>query len=107
MLRMCLTDLVPAFAADCQDEAPLEDDPEVESYHRVMREFTYTFGVQANSLGERQLKELGDLVNACVEMNDDLGNAVSTCFLEHLHQVRALKTLWPYLSAKARAECHA
>ena len=71
-----------------------------------MREFTYSFGNAASSLSAAQLHEIGNLVNAAVEENDCLKNAVATCFLEHLHQIHALKVLWPNLSQKAKAECY-
>jgi len=72
-LREALESLVPSFRADREDDsAGYEGQPE--TFHRVMREFTYWVG---------------------------------TCFLEHLHQVKALKILRPFLSAHARARCHA
>ena len=107
-LRMQLGLLLPSFIVDCYDPEPLppeEDEPE--TFHRVMREFTYSFGKAASSLSSAQLRKIGNLVNDAVGYRDDLENAVATCFLEHLHQVYALKVLWPYLSPKARAECYA
>ncbi len=107
VLRTQLGLLLPSFIADCYDPEPLppeEDEPE--TFHRVMREFTYSFGKAAGSLSPSQLQPIGSLVNAAVSHSDDLENAVATCFLEHLHQVHALKVLWPYLSQKARAECY-
>ena len=106
MLRDRLCDVVPAFLDDWDDDDPLDNEDPV-AFHRVMREFTCSFGKAASSLSETQLRGLGDLINVSVAVTDDLENAVSTCFLEHLHQVHALKPLWPYLSARARAECHA
>jgi len=106
-LRTQLGLLLPPFITDCYDPEPLppeEDEPE--TFHRVMREFTYSFGKAATSLSAVQLRQIGNLVNEAVAHNDDLENAVATCFLEHLHQVSALKALWPYLSQKARAECY-
>jgi hypothetical protein len=108
LLRLQLGLLLPSFIADCEDPNPLppeEDEPE--TFHRVMREFMYSFSNATNSLSPAQLHKIGNLINEAVERNDNLENAVVTCFLEHLHQVRALKVLWPYLSPKARAECYA
>lgn len=107
-LRMQLGLLLPSFIADCEDPNPLpaeEDEPE--TFHRVMREFTYSFGKAANSLTAVSLHKIGNLVNEAVEQDDNLENAVATCFLEHLHQIHALKVLWPYLSPKSRTECYA
>jgi hypothetical protein len=99
--------LLPSVIVDCYDPEPLppeEDKPE--TFHRVMLEFTYSFGKAANSLSSAQLRQIGNLVNEAVDHSDDLENAVATCFLEHLHQIHARKVLWPYLSKKARAECY-
>lgn len=99
--------LLPSFIVDCYDLDPLppeEDEPE--TFHRVLREFTYSFGKAARSLTAAELRQIGDLVNESVVRSDDLENAVATCFLEHLHQIQARDVLWPYLSKKARAECY-
>lgn len=71
-----------------------------------MRDFIYSYSKAANTLSQKQLRQLGKLVSSLVEKNSDLENAVATCFLEHLHQAKGLKLLWPYLSEKARAECY-
>ena len=106
-LRMQLGLLLPSFIDDCYDPEPLppeEDEPE--TFHRVMREFTYSFGKAASSLSSAQLRQIGNLVNEAVYRSDNLENAVATCFLEHLHQIHARKVLWPFLSNKARSECY-
>jgi hypothetical protein len=106
-LRMRLDLLLPSFVVDCYDpEPPPPEEDELETFHRVMREFTYSFGKAADSLSSTQLQQIGNLINEAVGYDDSLENAVATCFLEHLHQIDARKVLWPYLSKKARAECH-
>jgi hypothetical protein len=104
-LKEQLCRLVPTFASDWEDPNPLEEETP-DTFHSVMREFTYSFGKAAHALPEARLKELGSLVDASVEHPGTLENAMATCFLEHLHQVKALKVLWPHLSQRARAECH-
>ena len=106
ILRDRLVECVPEFADDLRAGGPDAGDEDV-TFHRVMHDFTYTFGKCASSLSVDQLSKLATLINACVEIDDVLENAVGTCFLEHLHQVCALKVLHPYLSAKARKDCHA
>lgn len=106
-LRLQLGLLLPAFIVDCYDPAPLppeEDEPE--TFHRVMCEFTYSFGKAASSLSPTKLRQIANLINDAVDRSDNLENAVTTCFLEHLHQIHAHNILWPYLSKKARAECY-
>ena len=99
-----LSRIIPAFASEwAQDYGEAESAP---NFHQVMHTFTYVFGVARPSLSSSELRSVADLVNACVSSNDDLENAVSTCFLEHLHQIEALRALWPYLSERARRECH-
>lgn len=99
--------LLPSFIVDCYDPEPLPpEEEEPETFHRVMREFTYSFGKAACSLSSAELRQIGNLVNETVDQSDDLENAVVTCFLEHLHQIHARKILWPYLSKKARAGCY-
>ena len=105
-LRKYLQVLIPRFFTDHFDPEPLEDDfPD--TFHTVMREFTYTYGVTAHELDNKTLKTLGELFSNICETEDSLSNAVATCFLEHLHQVNGLKPLWPYLTDKARKECYA
>ena len=97
---------MPLFATEWAEEhADKEEWPL--TFHRVMSTFTYAFGVARDSLSAPQIENVGNLVNDCVAIDDDLENAVSTCFLEHLHQIDSLKALWPYLSPRARRECHA
>lgn len=106
-LRIELGRLLPSFIVDCHDPDPLPpEEEEPETFHRVMREFTYSFGKAASSLSPAELRHVGDLVNESVDRSDDLENAVATCFLEHLHQIHAREILWPYLSDRARAECY-
>jgi len=100
-----LSELVPHFATEWAEDRA--DEEWTLTFHRVMRTFTYVFGKARVSLSDAQLKGVANLVNDCVAFDDDIENAVSTCFLEHLHQVNSLKSLWPYLSPKARRECHA
>ena len=44
------------------------------------------------------------LINEAVDAGGDLENAVSTGFLEHLHQIEATKYLLPYLTERAKQE---
>ncbi len=97
-----LSELVPSFATEWEEDREGED--EAPTFHRVMRTFTYSLGVACASLSRAQLKALGQYLSECVAVDDDLENAVSTCLLEHLHQISALDALWPYLSERARRD---
>jgi hypothetical protein len=72
-----------------------------------MLPFAEYFGVARDTLSERQLRNLGRLLNEAVAVDDDLENAVSTCFLEHLRQTGSYKSLAPFLSKQAKDKTHA
>jgi hypothetical protein len=90
----------------------LEDVEEAErdqaaTFHSVMIPFTQYFGGKVDSLATTQLKALGVLVNEAVQLEDGWENAVSTCFLEHLRQIKSYRSLAPYLSTIAKNRTHA
>src|SRR6187401_3138122 len=86
-LRTALISICPAFAADLPDDELEERERDgTATFHFVMQPFTTYFGTGQAALSEKQLKQLADLINRAVENEDDLENAVVTCFLEHLRQ---------------------
>jgi hypothetical protein len=97
------------FAA-LREICPQFGDPEIveevrvskHGFHCVMYHFTEYLGESINALSEQQRSALGDLINESVSVDDDLENAVSTCLLEHLHQIDCLIALSPYLSTTAK-----
>lgn len=98
-----LTEIFPGFAEDCSEE-------EVQSgatLHFVMRDFAPYFSGHRNAFSERQVKALARFINEAIAVPDDLENAVSTCFLEHLHQVSSYNVLAPFLSREAKGKTHA
>ena len=104
--RQLWTELTAIFPDFAHDHTP-EDMEESEragspSLHSVMLPFTQYFGAAQSSASEGQLRALAELVNGAVSVDDDLENAVATCFLEHLRQVRAYKALAPFLSSQAK-----
>jgi hypothetical protein len=84
---------------------PIHD--ESPTFHSVLMAFTPFFGGERESFSESQLRSFGTLINAAVAAGGSLENAFGTCLLEHLHQIRASKTLRPYLSELARERTHA
>jgi hypothetical protein len=78
-----------------------------QSLHHVIGRFAVFFGRHAQSLTDKQLTTLGQFINQAVMNDDMLGNALSTCFLEHLHQVDTRKVMCPYLSKDAKRKMHA
>ena len=100
--------LFPDFAED-HTAADLEESERngTPTLHSVMIPFTHYFGGAQRALSVRQLRELGMLLNDAVELDDDLENAVSTCFLEHLRQYDGYKALAPFLSKRAKDKTHA
>ena len=71
--------------------------------HRLLMEFLDFFAQQHGSVTEQQMQLLGDWVNQAVTLNDDLANAVTTCFLGHAREMHVNQILAPYLSAQAKA----
>jgi len=69
-----------------------------------MTEFLTYFSTSQAQLSEKQLQQLADWINEAVSTDGDLENAVSTCFLEHMRQVRINRVLKPYLSQQAKAK---
>ena len=98
-----LTEIFPGFSAEYEDG---EIQPET-TLHFVMRDFTTYFSGNRDTFSESQLKKLAHFINDAVAVDDNLENAVSTCFLEHLHQVRSYKMLAPFLSRQAKDKTHA
>jgi hypothetical protein len=72
------------------------------TFHSVLLGFTPFLGSASTRFSDAQLRTFADLINAAVENGGSLENAFGTCLLEHLHQIRALKPLHPYLSEIAR-----
>ena len=77
------------------------DESDALTYPGILREFAYFFGKHSTIFLESQLRDLGSLVSEAVLQPGALENALGTCFLEHLHQIKAESVLRPYLSKKA------
>jgi hypothetical protein len=102
-LWVLLTKIFPGFSADCE-EIEIESDT---TLHFVMMDFTPYFSGKLETFSENQLKKLALFINDAVSVDDNLENAVGTCFLEHLHQVCSYKALAPFLSRQAKDKTHA
>ena len=96
----------PSFQEWWKDGGPEPLDTEL-GFHRIMAEFIQFFGTHHNSFSEKQLQRFGNWVNDAVLIDGPLENAISTCFLEHMHQVKINQALAPYLSRAAKDKSHA
>ena len=74
--------------------------------HRIMSEFAQYFAQSHKSFNEKQLQKLGSWISEAVTRNDDLENAICTCFLEHSRQLGVNRVLAPYLSRVAKDKSH-
>ena len=95
--RLCslFPDFRAEWAAECEDEVfPSK------SLHTVYQSFLPF--VSRLELDERQSSGLAAFFNSEVQKGGNAENAVSTCVLEHLSQVRMLGKIRPFLSAEAR-----
>jgi len=95
-----LEELFAIFPEYRATHAPIHN--ETPTFHSVLMAFTPFFGTRIACLSERQLRAFGELVSVAIAASDSLANAFETCLLEHLHQIRALRTFLPYLSELAR-----
>lgn len=95
--------IFPEFGSDVRDDLHTSN----YGLHAVMHRFTEYFGTVVSTASEKQLRALGGLIDEGVAVDDELENAVSTCMLEHLRQIKAYKTLSPYFSRKAKDRTHA
>ena len=94
-----LTAIFPAFLGAEAEEREWWD---TLSFHSVMQEFLPFFAKCAASTSPRQLSELALLLDSGMSEPGKLENAIDTCFLEHLRQVKAEKFLRRYLAQAAR-----
>jgi hypothetical protein len=103
-----LCEIFPLFGEVWHEEGAPPEDGLVDgvyyewTHHHVMRAFLSYFSANHQSFAERQLQQFGSWINSAVSTEDDLENAVSTCFLEHARQVSINRILAPYLSRQAK-----
>ena len=108
-----LCDLFPDFQKQWEEEEAPQEDGLVDgvyyewTHHAVLRQFLESFAEHHNSFTEAQLRGLGDWFNNAVIQEDEIENAVVTCFLEHIRQVRIDRALAPYLSPTAKQKARA
>ena len=72
--------------------------------HRIMMLFAQYFGANHGSFTKKQLARLGEWLSSSVATGGTLENAVSTCFLEHSHQLKVNRIIAPFLSHDAKAK---
>src|SRR5688572_20606794 len=105
-----LSDLFSGFAECWKDENAPPENGLVDgvyyewTHHAVMRHFLDFFSHHHNSFTDAQLRALGKWIHQAVAEDDDISNAVATCFLEHMRQLRINRVLAPYLSQTAKAK---
>jgi hypothetical protein len=106
-LRDALVDIFPGFQQYWEDD----ENPHLEAgefnHHGLMLEFVSYFAKGLAGFSEKQLQRLAIVINDSVSKPGPVENAVSTCFLEHLHQIHAEKALRPFLSSEAKAKSRA
>ncbi len=101
-LLMRLQTFFPGFG---DDELMREVGEGERGFHGIMLEFSGQF--RADRATEAQLDGLVELIEQAVTIDDEIENAIATCFLEHLHQIDRSNTLYRRLSAKARRRTRA
>jgi hypothetical protein len=106
-LRDQISAIFPSFrkAWDSKDNPFIQDDGTF-SYHGVMLALNDHFA-ELGPLSEVQIEGFSALLNSAVTTSDVFENAVSTCFLEHMHQMKLTKVLGPHLTREAKKKSHA
>jgi hypothetical protein len=99
-----LVSIFPNFQGYALDDETSSDTLTV---HRVMFLFTDFFSGAHSTCSDRQLIKFGSWINEVVQVDDDLENAVSTCFLEHTRHIGVAKMLAPHLSKLAKQKSRA
>ena len=104
--QLCI--LCPAFErwwGDEETEDRLVDGVHSElTHHRLAIEFLDFFAKNHATLTRQQVRALGGWVNEAVAVDDELGEAVASCFLRHYREQHLGRVLSPYLSAQAKAK---
>ena len=100
-----LSELFPGFRESWdEDENPYINPDGRFSIHSVFIEFTDFFGRYVQNPEKPRLVALANFINQGMAADPSFENAVSTCFLEHLHQIRAKKILKPFLGPQAKSQ---
>lgn len=98
-LLECLQTIFPTFG-DGELLAEIEiGDAEL---HGVMRRFAEYFGAHGRTFTKGQLQALGRVLDQAAVQGGKLENAVSTCFLEHLHQIKSSRILLSFVSQRTK-----
>ena len=94
-----LTAIFPDFAKEWEADNPYIWDGEF-SIHSVY--MTFLDFLPAVSPNADQLQKTASFINEAVDAGGNSENAISTCFLEHVNQVRLGPKLKPLLTKEAR-----
>jgi hypothetical protein len=94
-----LVQIFPEFAAYWEGDNE-EEEFRSSSLHSVYMSFLPFLGTVQPT--QKQWALLADHLSNAVAAGGDLENAVDTCVLEHLHQVRLNRIIRPLLSKKAQ-----
>jgi hypothetical protein len=95
-----LVAIFPELRAEWEEAEPAE------TFHKVVLRFTPFFGARAHQPVRRPTPARRP-DRPVRRWRRPLENALSTCLLEHLHQIGAWKTLRPYLSDLSKSRSHA
>ena len=79
---------------------------ELTHHHLAMEFLDYCAGNHA-TLNEQQLRSVGAWLNDAVAHEDELGEAVTNCFLQNCREKNLDRVFAPYLSRQAKAKAHA
>ncbi|MCL2075269.1 MAG: hypothetical protein FWH15_02285 [Betaproteobacteria bacterium] len=102
-LNALLVAIFPTFSGSLEELESSDAYRNGVSFHALMIEFTCFFSKGASSFSGRQLEQLSESLVLASRQPSPLENAINTCFLEHIRQIKVNKLLAPWL-AKAKAK---
>jgi hypothetical protein len=102
-LESTLVGMFPTFAAELTSDADASPELGERSLHSVFFEFAPYFSRNVGSFSKKQLERFGQFLHAALQTSGQLENAVSTCFLEHAHQLKVNKQVRAALRKAARS----
>lgn len=99
--------LFPEFKDEWDDENAYIDVNGEFSLHSIYMTFLPFLTANIGKIHHGQIQQFAALINEAVDAGGDSENAVSTCILEHLGQVKLYSILKPLLSEESLKRLHA
>ena len=101
-LKAALSAIFPALPRDFGDVGESVFEAASSTFPSVLREFTEFFAREMDRFPDRQLRRLAELVVRSTAAPGPLADAMESCFLQTLRELRVDARLAPFLAAAAK-----